>query len=157
MSNIKTECLIIDEDTPCGREYLGYPLLTSRYMSVANFSYQLQSLMHQPLAIAIQLGGPTTKEGLHATASMRYQESLQCSLQVNDALEQACQHSAGGNRKSPILCNTQCHIAITTLKEYMTKYSKKTVDEQLSIQKNFVEFCKTAAILQPLQDNVNAF
>jgi hypothetical protein len=147
------QCLVMDDSTPCGIHYAGYPLLAANYASIGNFSYQLQTLVQPPLAVARSLEGPLDPAGLQAAASMRYQESLQCSQEVNDAIAQGCPVQAD-HKKGPLLCQPQCLIAIRTLKEYIDNNSKWEQDAQIAFQNSYINYCKTAGELQPLNDNV---
>lgn len=109
------ECFLLDDSTPCGQAFSGYPILLSTAQSNQEFTNQIQLNIKNSTSVANQLD---CQNGVFATQGLRYQESIQCAIETFNAITAGCQFK-GPYPKGPLLCKTECALAQSSLKLFL--------------------------------------
>jgi SH3 domain len=126
-------------------------LLTYSDSSVATFSQLLASLVGNTTSAAQQLQCPSA-EGAKA---MRYQQSIQCSKEVQAAIAQGCTFDSKLAAKGPLLCQSSCTLASSTLTAYLSNTTACGSNNRNgdALVQQYTDYCITAAKLQPSNAN----
>ncbi|KAJ1557907.1 hypothetical protein HK405_014876 [Cladochytrium tenue] len=122
-------CLYLDAATPCGTDYLGYPVYTGDGMPFSNYSSWVSFLNQEVnatyvatiLAQKYDCASTATIDLVTTVSDLRYQLSYLCSAYVVLAITNKCalpsSDDIGGavvHPYGPLLCSDKCDLAAST-------------------------------------------
>ncbi|KAJ3061149.1 hypothetical protein HK102_009220 [Quaeritorhiza haematococci] len=112
-------CTILDANTPCGRNWDGYPILSSVFPTVADFSNFVQTRFIDDAAVTAAFRDQQGCSGANLpnlVALRRYHVGFWCARIVDDAIREGCQFVPTIPPQGPILCQEPCAQVMTSLK-----------------------------------------
>ncbi|KAJ3202419.1 hypothetical protein HK099_001860 [Clydaea vesicula] len=116
------QCFYISNDTPCGPQYGGFPILISAFPTQAEFIQSLNVLTSESIRDTLVTNfGCTAGDALtSALHNRQFHVSFACSLDIDNAMKAGCTIDpilAGnpGATVGPVLCESQCQSAKSTL------------------------------------------
>ncbi|KAJ3202132.1 hypothetical protein HK099_001981, partial [Clydaea vesicula] len=162
-STTPSQCFILDSNSYCGPEYVGYPVLVSSFQNQDLLSTYLQAdfVDAEKLSLLFSTNfGCSGKNLLQQVNNRRFHTSFQCSQIVNDAILQNCQFdSTKFPSVGPVLCENQCNLAVSSLKSIIENpevcpLNETVIDARAQLVGQFTNYCATAKNSSASQGNL---
>ena len=146
-------CFTLDANSVCGKEFAGFPILSSKFANQTEFNQKMTDSFLNVDNVANDFnslfGCPTDKIKPEIT-SFRFQLSYWCSSEVYEAANEGkCAINSTSAPKGPLLCQPQCLMAIETLQrvfkdETICPQSPSANANRTSLLSTMLTFCDTA-------------
>jgi hypothetical protein len=122
------ECIILNANSICGREYNGFPVLQSTFSSQESVDSFIElnviSQSNVEKAFTTSYGCTDGASLSTAIASRRFHTSFQCSSIVDDAINKGCTFDTSKYPASgPVLCDEECETAVSSLEAIFNSQS----------------------------------